>query len=118
VWKKAITRTGGSANYGSCARKARKILLSLGRTSWWYLMVWIGNGLGVLLLFRSISETPTAESVQLPRLPMICLKGVLLLRGLLRKKCYPAYLPKTLETARTMTISFQKCAAFADIDAQ
>ncbi|HJZ96480.1 MAG TPA: cupin-like domain-containing protein [Candidatus Solibacter sp.] len=61
-----------------------KILLSLGRTSLWYLKVWIGNGLGVLLLFRSISEMPTAESVQLPVLPMICLKGVLLLRGLLR----------------------------------
>ena len=61
-----------------------KILLSLGRTSLWYLKVWIGNGLGVLLLFRSMSEMPTAESVQLPGLPMICLKGVLLLRGLLR----------------------------------
>jgi hypothetical protein len=60
-----------------------KLLLSLGRGSWWYLKAWIGNGLGIRLLFRSISATPTVESVQLPRLSMICLKGVLLLRGLL-----------------------------------
>jgi oxalate decarboxylase/phosphoglucose isomerase-like protein (cupin superfamily) len=64
--------------------KLGNILRSLGRTSRWYLKVWIGNGLGIGLPFRSISETPTVESVQLPRLPMICLKGVLLLRGLLR----------------------------------
>ena len=60
-----------------------KFLLSLSRASWWYLKVWVGNGLGIRLLFRSISGTPTVESVELPRLPMIWLKGVLLLRGLL-----------------------------------
>jgi hypothetical protein len=62
---------------------AGKLLMSLGRVSWRYLKVWIGNGLGIRLLFRSISETPMVESVPLPRLPMIYLKGVLLLRGLL-----------------------------------
>jgi oxalate decarboxylase/phosphoglucose isomerase-like protein (cupin superfamily) len=61
-----------------------KILLSLRRTSRWYLKVWIGNVLGIGLPFRPISETPPVESVQLPRLPRISLKGVLLLRGLLR----------------------------------
>jgi len=58
-------------------------LVSLGRATWWYLKTWVGNVLGIRLLFRSISETPTEESVPLPRLPMIYLKGVLLLRGLL-----------------------------------
>ena len=64
--------------------KLEKSLRSLYRTSSWYLKVWIGNGFGVLLLFRAISEMPTTESVPLPRLPMICLKGIFLLRGLLR----------------------------------
>lgn len=64
--------------------RLERILQSLGRTAWWYLRVWFGNGFGVLLLFRPISETPTVESVPLPRLPMVWLKGVLLLRGLLR----------------------------------
>jgi hypothetical protein len=48
-----------------------------------YLKEWIGNGFGIRLLFRSISATPTAENIQLPRLPIAYLKGVLLLRGLL-----------------------------------
>src|SRR5205814_1464392 len=39
---------------------------------------------GIGLLFRSLSETPPVENVPLPRLPMIYLKGILLLRGLLR----------------------------------
>jgi hypothetical protein len=56
--------------------------LSLGRAPWWFLKTWVGNVLGIGLLFRSISQTPTAENVPLPRLPMIYLKGVLLLRGL------------------------------------
>ena len=60
-----------------------RTLESLGRATWWYLKTWVGNVLGIRLLFRSISETPTVENVPLPRLPMICLKGVLLLRGLL-----------------------------------
>ena len=64
-------------------RTPGKILLWLGRAAWLYLKTWIGNGLGIRFLFRSFSETPTTESVPLPRLPMICLKGVLLLRGLL-----------------------------------
>jgi len=59
------------------------LVLWLVRASWLYLKTWIGNGLGIGLLFRSISATPTVEGVQLPRFPMIYLKGVLLLRGLL-----------------------------------
>jgi oxalate decarboxylase/phosphoglucose isomerase-like protein (cupin superfamily) len=58
-------------------------VLSLGRAAWWYLKVWVGHVLGIGLIFRSISETPTTERVPLPRLPMIYLKGVVLLRGLL-----------------------------------
>jgi oxalate decarboxylase/phosphoglucose isomerase-like protein (cupin superfamily) len=60
-----------------------KLLLWLGRATWLYLKEWIGNGFGIRLLFRPISATPTVESIQLPRFPVICLKGVLLLRGLL-----------------------------------
>ena len=60
-----------------------KLVLSLGRAGWWYLKALIGNGFGVRLLFRPISETPAVNNVPLPRLPMIWLKGILLLRGLI-----------------------------------
>jgi hypothetical protein len=58
-------------------------LISLWPAASWYLRTWVGHALGIGLLFRSISETPTTESVPLPRLPMIYLKGIVLLRGLL-----------------------------------
>jgi hypothetical protein len=60
-----------------------KNLLSIGYASWWYLKIWVGSVFGVRLPFRSISATPTTENVPFPRLPMIWLKGILLLRGLL-----------------------------------
>src|SRR5262252_9764724 len=59
-----------------------KNLLSLGYASWWYLKIWVGSVFGVRLPFRSISATPTTENVPFPRLPMIWLKGILVLRGL------------------------------------
>jgi oxalate decarboxylase/phosphoglucose isomerase-like protein (cupin superfamily) len=45
--------------------------------------MWVGHAFGIGLLFRPISETPTTERVPVPRLPMIYLKGIVLLRGLL-----------------------------------
>jgi hypothetical protein len=64
--------------------KLGKILPALGRGARWYTKVWFGNGLGLRLPFRPISEVRPVDSISLPRLPMIWLKGVLLLRGLLR----------------------------------
>src|SRR5262245_57925366 len=58
-------------------------LVSLWPAASWYLKMWVGHVLGIGLIFRSISETPTTESVPVPRLPMIYLKGIVLLRGLL-----------------------------------
>lgn len=82
--KKAISVERNASQAAIQPGKLQKILKSLRRTSWWYLKVWFGNGLGLLLPLRPISETEPAEKVELPRLPLIWMKAVLLLRGLLR----------------------------------